>query len=177
MSAASVTSRNAEAAALGNLDARKAASADSADHQLASSLAPRKRLSAGLTAAEICQIGLTCEDFRAGTRPEGSTRLWRCKKSKIIFQDHNMPLSWENVELKGFEPLTSCMPCLAVPSGYVSLSRVTAGQGDGHVWLSLAASTVVWGRCHLVCHWLPDLTRPETDQIWRVPFSPTSSGG
>jgi hypothetical protein len=32
-----------------------------------------------------------------------------CRKSKIFFQDHNMPLSWENVELRGFEPLTFCM--------------------------------------------------------------------
>ncbi len=34
----------------------------------------------------------------------------RCRKSKIIFQDHNMPLTCENVELRGFEPLTFCMP-------------------------------------------------------------------
>jgi len=27
-----------------------------------------------------------------------------CRKSKIIFQDHNIPLSWENVEIRGFEP-------------------------------------------------------------------------
>jgi hypothetical protein len=32
------------------------------------------------------------------------------------------------VELRGFEPLTSCMPCLAVSSGGVALSRIIAGQ-------------------------------------------------
>ena len=36
-------------------------------------------------------------------------RLPAGKRSEILFQDHNMPLSWENVELRGFEPLTSCM--------------------------------------------------------------------
>jgi hypothetical protein len=30
-------------------------------------------------------------------------------------------------EVKGFEPLTFCMPCLAVPSGGIALSRVTTG--------------------------------------------------
>ena len=78
-----------------------------------------------------------------------------CRKSKIIFQDHNMPLNWENVELRGFEPLTFCMPCLQVSSGGVSLGCVSARQGNGLVWQSLAASAVVWGRCHLVRHWQP----------------------
>ena len=57
-----------------------------------------------------------------------------CRKSKIIFKDHNMPLSWENVELRGFEPLTFCMPCLQAPSGGVSLGRVSARQGNGLAW-------------------------------------------
>jgi hypothetical protein len=39
-----------------------------------------------------------------------------CRKSKIIFQDHNVPLTCENVELRGFEPLTFCMPYRAEPS-------------------------------------------------------------
>jgi hypothetical protein len=47
-----------------------------------------------------------------------------CRKSKIIFQDHNVPLTFENVELRGFEPLTFCMP-------YKSLSfRNVAGCGS-----------------------------------------------
>ena len=37
-------------------------------------------------------------------------RLPACKRSTTIFQDHNMPLNCKNVELRGFEPLTSCMP-------------------------------------------------------------------
>ena len=65
------------------------------------------------------------------------------------------------VELRGFEPLTFCMPCLAVSSGGVSLGRITARQGDGLVWSGLAASVVLWGRCHLVCHWLPATFRAQ----------------
>jgi hypothetical protein len=33
------------------------------------------------------------------------------------------------VELRGFEPLTSCMPCLTVSSDGIVLGRVTALQG------------------------------------------------
>ena len=38
------------------------------------------------------------------------------------------------VELRGFEPLTFCMPCLQAPSGGVSLGRVSARQGNGLAW-------------------------------------------
>ena len=37
----------------------------------------------------------------------------KCKRSKIILGAHMMPLTWGNVELRGFEPLTSCMPYMA----------------------------------------------------------------
>jgi hypothetical protein len=56
------------------------------------------------------------------------------------------------VELRGFEPLTSCMPCLPDPSGGVALGRVTAGRKESEVWVRRAASAVVLGRCHLICH-------------------------
>src|SRR6266496_5825629 len=36
-----------------------------------------------------------------------------CKHSEIIFGDRNMPLTCGNVELRGLEPLASCMPCNA----------------------------------------------------------------
>jgi len=42
-------------------------------------------------------------------------RLPACKRSKIIFNIENMSLSWENVELRGFEPLTFCMPYKNLP--------------------------------------------------------------
>jgi len=47
---------------------------------------------------------------------------------------------------------------LAFTSADVPLSRVTARQADGLVWLGLTASAAAWGRCHLVCHWLRGLT-------------------
>jgi hypothetical protein len=56
-----------------------------------------------------------------------------CRKSKIIFQDHNVPLTCENVELRGFEPLTFCMPCTPVSSGGIASGRITAGQEDSGV--------------------------------------------
>jgi len=39
------------------------------------------------------------------------------------------------VELWGFEPQTSCMPCLAIPSGTVALGLIPGGQAGGTVWL------------------------------------------
>ena len=42
-------------------------------------------------------------------------------------------LTW--VELRGFEPRTSCMPFLAEPSGDVEVSLGLAGQSGYSVWL------------------------------------------
>ena len=58
------------------------------------------------------------------------------------------------VELRGFEPLTSCMPCLPVPSDGVGLSLVIAGQKATNVWLRRIVSAIAWCSCHLACHWL-----------------------
>jgi hypothetical protein len=38
-----------------------------------------------------------------------------------------------DVELRGFEPRTSCMPCTASKSGHVDLSRIPGGQANGTV--------------------------------------------
>jgi hypothetical protein len=62
--------------------------------------------------AEGTQPAKTSAQEQAGE----PTQLMTCRKSKIIFQDHNMPLSCENVELRGFEPLTFCMPYRPEPS-------------------------------------------------------------
>jgi hypothetical protein len=53
-----------------------------------------------------------------------------------------MPLSWENVELRGFEPLTFCMPYIAILSEYIGSGRVIAGQNDIGVWVRRAVSAV-----------------------------------
>jgi hypothetical protein len=58
------------------------------------------------------------------------------------------------VELRGFEPLTFCMPCMPVSSEGIVLGRITAGRSDIGVWVRRAASAVAWMRCHLLCHWL-----------------------
>ncbi len=76
-----------------------------------------------------------------------------------------MLLSCGNVELRGFEPLTSCMPCLAVSSDGIALGRITAGQTDIGVWVRRAVSAVAWGRCHLICHWLQDLSLRNTGSL------------
>ena len=64
---------------------------------------------------------------------EAACDLLGCKRSKSIFQDHNMPLTWENVELRGVEPLTSCMPC---------------NKSNAPAWASMAAT---WPSCTQEC--------------------------
>jgi hypothetical protein len=54
------------------------------------------------------------------------------------------------VELRGFEPLTFCMPCSMVSSDGVALGPVTADQTGSGVWGRLAQSGGIWGRWDLV---------------------------
>jgi hypothetical protein len=51
--------------------------------------------------------------------------------------------SKNTVELRGFEPLTFCMPCLAAPSDVIALGRITAGQEDICVWGRRALSGLI----------------------------------
>ena len=44
------------------------------------------------------------------TWASGEHALACMQEVKDHLYGRNMPLSWENVEFKGFEPLTSCMP-------------------------------------------------------------------
>jgi hypothetical protein len=64
------------------------------------------------------------------TGASGEHALARMHEVKDHLYDRNMSLNCGNVELRGYEPLTSCMPCLTVPSGGVPLGRVTARQGQ-----------------------------------------------
>ena len=57
------------------------------------------------------------------------------------------------VELRGFEPLTFCMPCSMVSSDGVVLGLVTAVQSGSDVWGRLARSGEIWGRWYLVWSW------------------------
>src|SRR6266702_393547 len=56
-----------------------------------------------------------------------------------------VPLRDHTVELRGFEPLTFCMPCSTIPSEGVALGLVTAVQRGFDVWGSLARSGEIWG--------------------------------
>ena len=56
-----------------------------------------------------------------GYAAQASDELRGCKRSKITYEDHNMPLTCRNVELRGFEPLTSCMPSAGSTSARVHL--------------------------------------------------------
>ena len=57
------------------------------------------------------------------------------------------------VELRGLEPLASCMPCLANPSGTVRDGQGRAGQNRSAVWYGPEPTGVDWARSHLVSHW------------------------
>ena len=48
--------------------------------------------------------------LQAGQGPQLPAGCLSCKRSKINFKDHNMTVTCGNVELRGFEPRTSCMP-------------------------------------------------------------------
>jgi hypothetical protein len=45
------------------------------------------------------------------------------KHSRVGFEDRNMLMSCENVELRGFDPRTSCMPSAGSTSTHVHLRR------------------------------------------------------
>jgi len=57
------------------------------------------------------------------------------------------------VELRGFEPLTFCMPCRQVSSDGVVLGPIAALHGGSSVRGRLARSGEIWGRWYLVWSW------------------------
>jgi hypothetical protein len=63
-------------------------------------------------------------------------------------------LKHRNVELRGLEPLASCMPSMANPSGIVRDGQVRAGQSAVVVWDGLETAGMGWTRSHLIRHWL-----------------------
>jgi hypothetical protein len=58
------------------------------------------------------------------------------------------------VELRGFEPLTFCMPCIRVSSDSVGLGPVAVVQSGSNVGGRLARSGGILGRWYLVWSWL-----------------------
>jgi hypothetical protein len=85
-------------------------------------------------------------------------------------------LTWENspVELRGFEPLTFCMPCSLVSSDDVALRPVTAVQSRFDVWGRLARSGGVCVRWDWVWYWF---TGTSTSKEVRPPSSSSRSPG
>ena len=74
----------------------------------------------------IGRSALTCEDACAGTGCEGPSAARAMQEVKDHLQDRNMPLSCGNVELRGFEPLTSCMPYRPRPTLSVAWHRLAS---------------------------------------------------
>ena len=74
----------------------------------------------------IGRSALTCEDACAGTGCEGPSAALAMQEVKDHLQDRNMPLSCGNVELRGFESLTSCMPYRPRPSLSVGWHRLAS---------------------------------------------------
>jgi hypothetical protein len=58
---------------------------------------------------------------------------------------------------------------MRVSSDGVALGLITTVQKDIGVWVCRTASAVAWSRCHLACHWLPDLP---SDAVWLFPANP-----
>jgi len=58
------------------------------------------------------------------------------------------------VELRGFEPLTFCMPCSTIPSEDVALGPVPADQNGSNIRGRLARSGGIWARRSLVWSWV-----------------------
>ena len=59
----------------------------------------------------------------------------------------------KTVELRGLEPLASCMLFLAILSGTVAGSRMPAVQSRCAVRMCPSLPAAVWVRSHLVSHW------------------------
>jgi hypothetical protein len=56
-----------------------------------------------------------------------------------------------------FEPVTSSVSGMAIPSDTVARRRVVAARQESVVVARRALTGHAWRRCHLVSHWLPDL--------------------
>ena len=58
------------------------------------------------------------------------------------------------MELRGFEPLTFCMPCIRDSSDGVAVGPVPAGHQDRGVRGRRAKAGGIWPRWHLIWHWI-----------------------
>ena len=72
------------------------------------------------------------------------------------------------VELRGFEPLTFCMPYSMVSSDGVALGLITALQSRFGVWGRLARSGGIWARWSLNWSWFFRTCRSRKAQPWAI---------
>src|SRR6516165_893432 len=98
------------------------ASPKSSDAQSANTCRPAKELRAahqdlpdrevpGVRRANVIHGFVRWHREHRKTQRFTSCRLLSTSAHGSVPEDHNRPLTCENVELRGFEPLTSCMPC------------------------------------------------------------------
>ena len=82
----------------------------------------------------------------------------------------------KSVELRGFEPLTFCMPCSMVSSDSVALGPVTAVQSSFSVRGRLARSGGIWGhtgRPSARCPWCRSFSGgPRSEPDWHLSVHP-----
>jgi hypothetical protein len=72
------------------------------------------------------------------------------------------------VELRGFEPLTFCMPCMPVSSDGVALGPVAAGESGFNVWGRLVRSGEACGRWDLVWSWFAGTSRSKGSSTMEI---------
>jgi hypothetical protein len=68
-------------------------------------------------------ILLTCTGFKPHEELKLLADCCVASAQRAFSEDHNRPLTCGNVELRGFEPLTSCMPSVGSTSSRVHLCR------------------------------------------------------
>jgi hypothetical protein len=111
-----------------------------ADHPLAPRLAPRADNFPRDPFVLDLRHALSWEGYGAGSQSPAGRTLAACKRSKIILKIEILPLAAKIVELRGFEPLTFCMP-------YKSLSsRNVAGCGSTSSINRRTSPAVAWYR-------------------------------
>jgi hypothetical protein len=122
------------------------------DHRLAASLGWPRRESA-TAVPPSCRTLLSCISFSLD-HELSFLSVSRLQAFKDQFRRSKYGLTWDEVELRGLEPLASCMPCLANPSGIVRGGQGGAGQNRFDIWRGPESTGMDWARSHLVSHFI-----------------------
>jgi hypothetical protein len=112
------------------------------------------------------------EQLRTTTKTTQTRAAKKPRPVKVLIRVLAIEHRSENcVELRGFEPLTFCMPCMLVSSDGVGLGPVAAVQSSSNVQGSLARSGRIWVRWYLVWSWFSAGPRSMKVRPWQ-PGSP-----